>query len=402
MNEKWIDLITIHLCSFMIAVGIVGNVISVLVFLRCNRKTRKIKSNNILIMLTISNTLYLILYWYYSVLPKLILHFRGPSANLTLYSNSSTYVNATFEHAHIYSLMSRLYQINSNLFVCKLVSYLISVSIFMNASITVTFSLERALAINFPLKVRNLRENHRFVFKFVMLLVILYSFLYPMYNLFMADLVKKGRQNQRCDIPAQYESLYFDFTIMFVVQTLALPFLLISVSNVSILCAIERNRKGLLVNKFEVSSSLTESSKRDMELKSFLKSSVISKTSLKSSSFAENDKFTKSSSKVGGTRCKPFHLTRTFVAISASFVIFNLPYFVAWSRYAFFRVNNKEPFSEEQATELLHLYHIMKLTEILNLFNYAITGLLYFATGKTFRDNLWACMRCGVVKRKSY
>ena len=102
----------------------------------------------------------------------------------------------------------------------------------MNSSITVTFSLERALAINFPLKVRNLRENHRCVFKMAMILVILYSFVYPVYNLFLTEIVKHSRNKQRCDIPTQYESLYFKFTIMFVIQTLTLPFILITVSNI--------------------------------------------------------------------------------------------------------------------------------------------------------------------------
>ena len=110
--------------------------------------------------------------------------------------------------------------------------------------------------------------------------------------------------------------------------------------------------------------------------------------------------FRNASCKRGGGRDKNMHITKMLIMISASFVLLNLPYFVAWCRYALFRIHNAKPFTREQATVLLHLYNIVKLAEILNLFNYAITGILYFATGKIYRDNLYSFMHFGASRRR--
>ena len=264
-KDRVITLLNIYICSLFVLVGLVGNVVSFIVFVRAGRKAPRIMTKNLLILLTISNSIYLLLFWYYSILPKLIDSFKITAiadilaaANQTNENftnlNSSLPLDTTkpaYLASFIQIFLKKVYFIDSNILICKLISYSISVSIFLNSAITVSFSLERALAINFPLKIRNLRENYRYLFKLIIIVVIFISFTFPVYNLFLTNLVEVNANGKmRCDIPSRYESLYFNFTIVFVIKTLAIPFIIITLSNISILIAIKRNKKNLLTNKF--------------------------------------------------------------------------------------------------------------------------------------------------------
>ena len=433
-SSSLINLLNIYVCTFLVIIGTIGNMISFIVFIRAGKKAPRIMTKNILILLTISNSIYLVLFWYISIFPKIIMHFKldlstnrnlnfTKTFNLTVESNSTIILAPKTTIGYLF--IEKFYQINSNIFVCKILSYLISVSIFMNSSITVTFSVERALAINFPLTIRNLREKRRFLFKIIIILIISWNWIYPIYHLFLTDMIKYGKPliQKKCDIPLQFESLYFKFTMMFVIQTLTVPFILITISNVSILTAIERNRKGLLQKRFEDKKFYFEkngkpikhinSLKSDFSIESFclenknhqmmsLRSPLRFRTS-KNSKYknSTNSSFKSSSCKTGGGNNKNMHITKMLIMISLSFVLFNLPYFVAWCRYAIFRVYNTKPFNQEQAKEIMNLYNVVKLTEILNLLNYAITGVLYFATGKAYRQNLYAFIRCGKIKNQN-
>jgi len=428
-----INSLNIYLCTTLVIIGTLGNLLSFIVFLRAGKKAPRIITKNILILLTVSNSVYLILFWYISVFPKLINNFKlDPLTNrnlnftkvfnLTLEDNSTVILAPKTTIGRLF--IEKFYQINSNIFVCKAMSYLISVSILMNSSITVTFSVERALAINFPLKMRNIREKHRFLFKLIIVLLLTYCFVFPSYHLYLSDMIAHGNNQfqKKCDIPLNYESLYFKFTMMFVAQTLTFPFILITVSNLSILTAIERNRRSLLKKRFP--ESVSDNDKIDKMPTHLELFNINTEFSNESCSLANNksihDSIKKkrfifrsrknpnytssmnSSCKTGG-RDKNMHITKMLICISASFVLLNFPYFIAWCRYALFRVYNSKPFNEEQAREIMQRYSIVKLAEILNLFNYAVTGLLYFATGKAYRQNLNAFFRCGSksVKKKT-
>lgn len=425
-----INLLNIYVCTTLVIIGTLGNLLSFIVFLRAGKKNPRIITKNLLILLTLSNSLYLQLFWYMMVFPKIINHFKlDPLTNRNL--NFTKTFNLTLEDNRTIILapkttigrlfIEKFYQINSNIFVCKIMSYLISVSILLNSSLTTTFSVERALAINFPLKMRNIRDKHRFLFKIIIMFIIFYCFVIPIYHLYLSDMIKHGNNQfqKKCDIPLNYESLYFKFTMMFVIQTLTFPFILITISNVSIAIAIERNRRSLLQKRFTENISdnenITEKIPRNLKLVngefSFERCSLTNnknvEDSLKIKRFIfrsrKNLKYSSSvnsSCKIGG-REKNMHITKMLLLISASFVLLNFPYFIAWCRYALFRVYNSKPFNEEQVREIMYRYSLVKLAEILNLLNYAVTGLLYFATGKVYRQNLYAFFRCGSVKKKA-
>lgn len=243
--------------------------------------------------------------------------------------------------------LKKYYIINSSVLACKLASYIISIALCINSVITASFSLQRALVINFPLKFNNFRENNKKLFKIIIASIVVISTLLPMYTLLFINLTTRNIHGEtKCDIISKYELQYFNLTICFIILTLPLPFSIIFISNVSILLVIDRNRRNLLNNR------LVNTEKIDKSMRN----------------------------------------TKILLVISTCFVLLNFPYFIAWFRYAIFRVSlnsqNRNSYTESEVKTLSELYDMVKFTEISNLFNYAFIGVLYFASGKIFRSHL--------------
>jgi hypothetical protein len=376
---KLIELGKIYAYTFLSITGILVNLLSFVVIMRAGKKAPRILSKNILIALTISNSIYLILFWYIFILPKIIKYQQYNASNkrrlnferglhFSLQNNSSTILLPKMT-ADILNIET-FYLINSNILICKIMNYFYKVFLFINSSMTVIFSLERALAINFPIRMRSTKERRRSLLKIIFMLVIAYCFVYPAYYLFLLNIFNM-HNGQQCRI--QNESLYFKLTILFVLQTLAIPFILITISNISILVGIERHRRIL------IKRSLTF---RDPSLQF----NSFSSASLPSNSLHRPDSRKSSDKKM--------RLTKILITISASFVLLRLPFFIAWCRFILFKFYITKPFNEEQRNELKRRNEMVDYTEILQLINYAVTGLLYFATGNSFRQNVLASLRC--------
>ena len=108
--------IHVYVCTILVVIGVIGNIISLLVFFRSARHTPKITTRHSFILLSLSNLVYLVLFWYYSVLPKILRHFRFDT-----------------------QLADALNLVHTNVYMCKSVIYSLNVSICINALITVSF-----------------------------------------------------------------------------------------------------------------------------------------------------------------------------------------------------------------------------------------------------------------------
>ena len=64
-SEEILNLVYICVGSCFVGFGLMSNFISFFVFLKASRRAPTIVTKNLLIMFTISNSLYLINYWYY-------------------------------------------------------------------------------------------------------------------------------------------------------------------------------------------------------------------------------------------------------------------------------------------------------------------------------------------------
>jgi hypothetical protein len=64
-SDGILDLVYIYVCSFFVVFGFISNFISFFVFLKASRRAPTIVTKNLLIVFTISNSLYLVIFWYY-------------------------------------------------------------------------------------------------------------------------------------------------------------------------------------------------------------------------------------------------------------------------------------------------------------------------------------------------
>jgi hypothetical protein len=504
-DDHLINFISAYVGTLLVTIGFFGNFISFLVFFKANRNSTKILTKQFLILLAFSNLVYLILFWYFSLFPRLVDNFKESPSGSENNQKSTSYGN-------IYDFFIQFNVINSNRYVCKLITYLINVSLFLNASIIASFSFERAVAVNFPLQTRHFRESHGFLFKSILALIFFLACIFPIYNLIINDIVEHPHFN-KCDVPAEFEQLYFNLTIVFVVETLAIPFVVITLSNITIIIAIYKNKNKLVENGetifrmrrlYRRETTTGTAISRDNTLSTSISNhktrpvfreeatnnsfkSVNSKSSMINGAFhqANNRSFSlrseshrvefdsceiqnsakrcKNSSYQLRTSCKHLRnstpeivgnqsslirhgasnpkstlykrryenlrITKMFISITLSFVFLNLPYFISWSYYALNRIELKElhrmetsqPFylhsistTQNQNTSLTILaiktdknqtleklakaYNLIKLTELLNLFNYSFSSFLYFATGKIYREHLFSLLRIKYFK----
>jgi hypothetical protein len=106
--------IHVYLCTVLVVIGVIGNIISLIIFIRSAKYSPKITTRHSFILLSLSNLVYLLVFWYFSVFPKTLHYFQinnNIAANISL--------------------------VNSNVYVCKSIFYSLNVSICINALITV-------------------------------------------------------------------------------------------------------------------------------------------------------------------------------------------------------------------------------------------------------------------------
>lgn len=272
-------------------------------------------------------------------------------------------------------------------------------------------------------------------------------------------------------------------TLILVVITLAIPFLLITVSNISVLLAVYKSnrsmveRMGSLSDSGYAATALTSAvinigdTKVGMEESagntsnnnspssspvreihrqmSTNKNNNANKTAMVSSSDGSLIRagtviMSKKRRSVRRSRDKNSKITTMLLAISASFVLLNFPYFLAWCNYAYSRVvrqniafNTNRVISQLNSTTTTTIspyamylsnnatsemikpvtvvpttttttsqanisFAFMRITEALNLLNYAINGFLYFSTGKLYREHLLFLLGCKYAKSNSF
>lgn len=257
-------------------------------------------------------------------------------------------------------------------------------------------------------------------------------------------------------------------TLVFVAITLAIPFIIITISNISVLVAIYKSNRSMIDRTSSMSDSgyvptgvslaalgvTTPGNGTDEARNSFIKKSNNRRTV----SISSNSKHppsnnhspckqlmerirkpsyetSKSSMSIRGggsvrsrrskTRDKNSKITGMLLGISACFVLLNFPYFVAWCNHAYSRVQSRNAAVSTTTTTdanvaLSHAnttimeiisttkaittqqpnikFALVKITETLNLLNYAINGFLYFSTGKLYREHLFYLLGCKYSK----
>ncbi len=375
--------IYIYVCTSLIIIGIIGNIISLKIFMRSGHCQPIIIQRHSLIILTLANTIYLLNFSYFKIVPKLL--------------QSNMFSQSTID------FFEKIYLMDTNVLSCKIVLYLLNAATCLNSFITTSFSLERAFVIKFPYLGINLRENHHKNFKLLGICLFAFSLVMPSYTLFMTTVcITENKQISRCNVPPEYAALYFNMTVFFVVCTNLIPSLFIVISNLTIInelikksrnevqrtLRIEEYTEYFLTNQ-NTNLETSNINQRDMRTMTLVEHNHDEFSQLNQSQNKQHNINKRVSSSIVHSN----HLaTKTLIAISMSFLLLNVPYFVTWCVYTYNRLSSIEIRKK--------LYTYLKITEIFFLINYSIAGYLYFASGKMYREHLYAILGCTIRRKR--
>lgn len=299
--------------------------------------------------------------------------------------------------------------LHSNQFVCKSVFYLTNSIRSMNTMLNVCFSIERLLAVYFPLKIRYLQSKCHLVFK----ASIFFSFLMPIYFLKYFDLVRTSELqdlnyskifhyysllppptgNFTCSV--EMENLV-DLTKYYSVDIslLLVAYVFVSCSILAIAIRLKRNRE---TNNFMLrfnrntttSSSMTtieyiiEESQFNRPMRSF-----------------RRDAMSHISLRVRYRLNMPCSIrnfrnadTKMLISLSLSYIIFNTPFYIISLYCCNLFLRNEEFFLERNLSSKLELYSYLVVAESFQLFNFSLTSVFFLFNGRIFRLNAFRLLR---------
>lgn len=156
------NMINMYAGIVLVVIGCTGNMFALVILVYSRRRLPRIIGANYLILLTITNTLFLALHFYMSTYTRIVYFFGR-------HEFASTF----------------LHMLDSNTLACKALSYLKYSTRSLNTMLTVCFCLERLLAVYYPLHMRSLDVKCSILFR----VAVLVSFVLPSYSLFLTELV---------------------------------------------------------------------------------------------------------------------------------------------------------------------------------------------------------------------
>ncbi len=389
--------IYIYVCTSLVIIGIIGNIISLQVFMRSGRCQPIIIQRHSLILLTLTNTIYLLNFSYFKIVPKLL---------------ESNMFNQSTIH-----FFENIYVMDTSVYSCKIVMYLLNAATCLNSFITTSFSLERAFVIKFPYLGINLRENHHKHFRILGFFLFAFSLIMPSYTLFLADICIINNDSEpitRCNIPPEYQVLYFNMTVFFVLCTNLVPSVFIAISNLTIIHEIIKNSRNEVQRTLRIEENIKffstcqrtdletpDINELDTKIIPLIEYSHIESSNYNQSIISQKENSSNHShnnhhniyKRASSSIVHSNHLaTKMLIAISISFLVLNVPYFVTWCVYTY---NRSGPLDYRK-----ELYRYVKITEIFFLVNYSIAGYLYFASGKMYREHLYAILGCTFRRKR--
>lgn len=371
----------ISMCISIVLVifGCFGNILSFIIFVYSNKKLPKITSSKFLILLTIVNTIYLLVHFYIETVNQII------------------YI---FDLKNEENIFVKIYHFDTNSYVCKLFSYLKYCGRYLNVMLTLSFSLERTFAIYYPfqMRIRNIKNTP--IFKGSIIL----SFILPVYLLKLIDVfptidsnnstlanftpnfnlrsLRPTFQEYFCTVAEKDVKLLFKLhaaTFLFIL----LAYILVSLSILAIIVKLRRQEQF----KFSYRSK-SSSHKSSLHSESFIKSRITN------NSFRVCKKETRGrrQKKVNLFINQKFHNTKMLLSISASFVCFNFPYFFGMLLMFLF-TKDVIAQNENNLISKLKIKAYLNMFELLQLANFSITGFLFYLTGRIFRLHFFVLLR---------
>ena len=211
LEDPWDVLVShkiyIFVSLFFVLIGLVGNALSIVVF--SSGEMRKVSSNTYLLMLAISDSMYLLSVFFTKILTTLrCMFFHNTEADI----------------------------FNRSVFFCKFLQYLLDLFSDYSTCLILAFTVERFVAVYLPMKFKEICTVKRARLSCLVILFIVAVFIAPYHILFI------GRYHNYnvCTVLMEHES---KFTILYMVEALVfriIPVIVIAVLNVFIIVKVSR------------------------------------------------------------------------------------------------------------------------------------------------------------------
>ena len=409
---------------FIVIIGLIGNILPMIVFLQ--KKFRKRSSEVFLLMLAISNGLFLLFHFFEDTLRKYInYNIRRYEATIPLYEECIS-VNKLNMESYFNSKNSLLFMINiidKYELCCKIMSFFRYFLPFISAYLILIFTMLRTIGLYSP-KYKDRFLSPILAWKIVIALIPIAAVLCSLFP-FLFKLnkdIRNGITVARCETDKNQEKIYFITTAIYAFLIMLAPIVTIITCNSLIIfqiCRALERRKVLFArdisrkrknkrysihdvrsfnedsnfyqdrifsvystnnnnNAFSMTSNyLTVSSKFNpcvTDHSSFVKNLTISQRR----KFSKFVKFKNNSQKV----------TRSLVIISLSYTFLNLPYFV--TRYMFYYTDASK--ADTTYLYLKYLSGFINLAEIFYVLNFATQFFFFCSSHKRFFQQLKASL----------
>lgn len=383
-NFNQIDIsfkINSYIVTALTITGLILNSMSLIVFTYAKGKQPQIGGIKYLSILTLFSIIFLFFHWYINILP----YFTDLNQTLNI--------------------------IETNVYACKLINYLRNVCRAVFALSTLSYSLERALAIFIPFYII---EHKNRVSAFLIVFIFTVSFTSPIHFAFDYDLIESNSTTANVCSPnnqANFEILTFFFNVF----AIYLPLFLVILINFSIIVKLKNYRVEITSdgNKFnndilKMVNKLYEENFVINKTKRFFNSEFITTAIFNNYTNATGRNlklFTANTSELHtiANRIKQqrekftinqkFTNTNTLILVSSVYILLNIPniinLFFIFNPYLDYELDARIKMNSDP-----RLVTYMLVSGIFNVTNYSINGVLFFIFGKVFRVHLYNIWKC--------
>ena len=418
--------INMYTTILLTPLGCIINILSVLILIYSRHKKPRIFGSKYLIVITLTNTVYLLTSFFNGTYYQIIYFFK---LDYNYYSTSFPFFN-------------------SNTHVCKTLPYLKLCAKMLNTLLVVCFSLERFIAVYFPFKARTMNSTISVSFT----ISILISFVIPAFVLFTNDLrSNKGGENliynvynlsrsfnYYSTIPAigsqsctaygkKYQThLFFSFVFILIVF---LSYFFVSFSLFAIIAKLKRRQKNLRlsyrVNKPSSHSFSLLSHRQQKRRESNASNNEVFESV---ASHQENccvfDPINRMHSSINSRRSDVMHPirrlqstgrlnnykgqdTRVLCSLSISFFLLNTPYYVIMLIFIAYEMiveydHSIDDFSISDLVFQLKKQQCIIISETLQVLNFSLIGLVFFLSGHLFRAHFFGFFKAIFSKPRFY
>ncbi|CAF0780011.1 unnamed protein product [Brachionus calyciflorus] len=336
-----INLINILITFILVLLGLFINTISLLIIYYSNKKRPKLAGSIYLTLMSLINILYILIHFYVCTFDRIIYA-------LNLYKSKNFLYN--------------IYLYDRNRIACKTLIYLKYVFRVLNLNLTLSFSIERTLAIYNPIKVKTIPSRR----KLYIFLSIIAAFIKPSYLLYFSDVIPIEDKNpnssdylsnfnimsSRPTFDKTYCSSYnlkyvYEFNIVYHCS-IVIIYLILSFSVIPVIYKIKKSK-----NKF---NDLT----------------LIQKSYKEARSNSERS-----------TKNRKVYNIKHLIYMSMSYVLFDLPYIVIIILY--FVILKDKIDLDENFSYRFKVKSFLMFVEILQLAYFCLSGFLFFWNFKRFK-----------------